>query len=176
MGVIALGALASQLWGRWASVTTAILFVSLAEVPVRAHAVMADLPAMSFMLLAVAAALLFRRTGNRFWLLLIALGATASLLIHPLMVYMALPLTVILLFPKLKISVSESVKELSLNDAALLAGVGLGAGLLVLAFIDRSAFFSWVFTRNYEAAQGVDWLENGRWIIETLRYLLNNPG
>jgi len=98
---VALGSLVSQLWGRWAGLASVLVLLGLPEVPVRAHAVMSDLPAMAFALLALGAALSFRRNGRRLWMALSGAAYAGALLIHPLLIYTALPLAVILFSPGL---------------------------------------------------------------------------
>jgi hypothetical protein len=152
MGFIAIGIVAGQLWGRWAGLTAAGVLLALSEVPVRAHVVMADLPALAFALVAMAAALRFRRSGRRGWIAFSGGAFAAALLIHPLLIYTALPLAMILLWPA-----GESWRRISPRDVLAFVCVVAMLGLLVLATVDRRAFFQWVFQFNYGA--GSDLLE-----------------
>ena len=148
LGFIALGAVSRLLWGRWAGLASVALLLGLPEVPARAHAVMSDLPAMAFALVALATMLSYRWSGRRIWAALSGAALAASLLIHPLLIYMALPLTAVLFLPSPGQAVNHRTGRPAWLGAGIFLGVGIALGLLVLAAIDRRAFFTWAFHHN----------------------------
>jgi 4-amino-4-deoxy-L-arabinose transferase-like glycosyltransferase len=152
VGFVATAIVARQLWSKWAGLTAAGVLLALPEVPIRAHVVMADLPALALALVAMAAALRFRRGGWRGWVALSGVAFAGALLIHPLLVYMALPLAIVLFWPA-----GKSWRRIVLLDVLIFVGAAAVAGLLVLGAVDRRAFFHWVFQFNYGA--GADLLE-----------------
>jgi len=181
---VALGSLVSQLWGRWAGLASVLVLLGLPEVPVRAHAVMSDLPAMAFALLALGAALSFRRNGRRLWMALSGAAYAGALLIHPLLIYTALPLAVILFSPGLGSPLDTLGQKPHLParsprprgrprwlDLAVFLGVAAGVGLLVLAVIDRQAFFTWVFQYNYGTASNAQLTAPGANWDQMVEYL-----
>ena len=147
IGFVTFGALVALLWGRWAGLLAAGLLLSLPEIPVRAHAVMSDWPALTFALVALAGALVFRRRGRRSWLVLSALAFAASMSIHPFLIYLALPLMAILLIPGIA-GEGHRTSRTSLLDLLLFCAVGIAAGLLVFAFVKQHAFVEWVVRSN----------------------------
>jgi len=177
LGVFALGALVSQLWGRWAGLVSALVLLGLPEVPARAHAVISDLPAMAFALVALGATSSFRRSGRRTWLALSGAAYAAALLIHPLLIYTALPLAVILFLPDLHWTLDRpatgraaslplamypspfvgdgAARKTGGLDLAVFLGTAASVGLLVLAAIDRHAFSTWVLQYNYRTASSM---------------------
>jgi len=152
LGLIALGALARQLWGRWAGVASAAVWAGLPEVPLRAHAIMSDLPALAFALASLGAGCVFRRRGRRLWLMLSAATFAAALLIHPLMIYFSLPVLAILFLPDRKRADEKPTRGRVWPDLAILVGVGAALSLLALAALDRRAFLTWVFQHNFRTA------------------------
>jgi hypothetical protein len=150
VGFVATGVVAGQLWGRWAGLAAAGVLLALPEVPVRAYVVMADLPALALALVAMGTALLFRRRGGRGWVALSGAAFAGALLIHPVLVYTTLPLAMILLWPP-----GKSRRRVAALDVLVFVGVAAVAGLLVLAAVDRRAFFQWVFQFNYGAGAGL---------------------
>jgi len=161
LGFLALGAVARQLWGRWAGLACAVVFLGLLEVPVRAHAVMTDLPALAFALVALGAALSFRRSGRRIWVVLCGAACAAMLLIHPLLIYFAVPLGVVLFLPGLGRVVGGAVGKVGWRDLALLSVVAAGLVLLALMAIDLQSFLTSVVQTNVGAA-GIDVAHGGR--------------
>jgi 4-amino-4-deoxy-L-arabinose transferase-like glycosyltransferase len=157
VGFVAAGIVARQLWGKWAGLAAAGVLLALPEVPARAHVVMADLPALAFALVAMGAALYFRRGGRRGWMGLSGGAFAAALLIHPLLIYTALPLALILFLPGLGASVSRPSRRTGWLDVAIFLGTAAVLGLLTLATVDRYRFYQWVFQFNYGA--GADLLE-----------------
>jgi hypothetical protein len=157
VGFVAVGIVAKQLWGRWAGMVAAGVLLALPEVPVRAHVVMADLTALAFALVAMGAALCFRRGGRRGWMALSGAAFAAALLIHPLLIYAALPLALILFLPGLGASAGKPSHKTGWLAVAIFAGTTAVLGLLTLAAVDRRYFFQWVFEFNYGA--GADLLE-----------------
>ncbi len=152
VGFVATAIVARQLWSRWAGLAAAGVLLALPEVPARANVVMADLPALALALVAMAAALCFRRSGRRDWMVLSGATFAGALLIHPVLVYMALPLAMILFWPA-----DKSWCRIAPLDVLIFVGTAAVAGLLVLIAVDRRAFFRWVFQFNYGA--GADLLE-----------------
>ena len=148
LGFIGLGAVSRQLWGRWAGLASAALLLGLPEVPVRAHAVMSDLPAMAFALVTLATALAFRGNGRRIWMALSGAALAGTLLIHPLLIYMVLPLAAILFLPGVGQTADRPAGRPAWLDLCVFLGVGIGLGLLVLAAVDRRAFFTWTLHHN----------------------------
>ncbi|MBN1815607.1 MAG: DUF2029 domain-containing protein [Anaerolineae bacterium] len=146
VGLVATGLVAGQLWGKWAGLVAAGVLLALPETLLRAHVVMPDLPALACALVAMGAALLFRRGGRRGWMLLSGAAFAGALLIHPVLIYAALPLAVIPLWP-----VDKSWRRIAWFDVLIFLGTAAVAGLLVLAAVDRRAFFHWVFQFNYGA-------------------------
>lgn len=171
-GLIALGKLVEHLWGRWAGVAAMLVFLGIPEVPVRAHVVMSDLPALAFAVAAMGLALAFRRRGKRVWMALSGMAYAGALLIHPLLIYTALPLAVILFLPGLG---SASVR---LRDLLVFVVAVIVPGALVVAAIDRQAFLTWGIRYNVgtvdetlrHGGPGTDWLRiveylNERWTL-----------
>lgn len=152
LGLIALGAVARHLWGRWAGVASAAVWVGLPEVPLRAHAIMSDLPALAFALASVGASCAFRCRGRRIWLILSAAAFAAALLIHPLMIYFGLPVLAVLFLPSQDWGKGELTRAQVWPDLAVFVGVGAVLSLLVLAALDRRAFLTWVFQYNFRTA------------------------
>lgn len=169
IGFVATGKVAQQLWGRWAGLFTVGLLLALPEIPVRAHVVTSDLPAISFTLIALWAALAFRCNGRLSYLILASLTATAGFLIHPLLVYMAAPLGLVLLWPTPDLPVCSHNRPLTKKQLALFGGSAALFVLLVLAAIEWRTFFQWVFTYNVEIAQSEPTFNiNWGWIVTTL--------
>lgn len=149
LGFVALGAVAGQMWGRWAGLASAAVLLGLREVPVRAHVVTSDLPAMAFALLALGTALAFRRSGKRIWMMIAGASFTSSLLIHPLLIYTAVPLAVALFLPGLDPSDDDRARSVGWGDLAAFLIPAVGLGLIVLATVNRRAFFKWVIQYNF---------------------------
>lgn len=97
VGFVALGLLAEQWWGRGAGPAAMALFLALPEVPVRAAALMNDLPAMSAALVALVAATCFHRMGRWPWLVACAAAYVAVLGFHPILFFVVVPIVLILL-------------------------------------------------------------------------------
>jgi 4-amino-4-deoxy-L-arabinose transferase-like glycosyltransferase len=168
MGFVAEAVVVRQLWGRWAALISAYLLLGLPEMPVRAHGVTSDLPAMSLALTALGAALLFRRNGHRFWIALSGSAYTGALLVNPLLIYVALPLGLILFLPDLGRTIDgHTSRRTSWLDLVLFGSICIGLGASVLAVIDRQAFFTWVIRSNYTAV-GSDVALESEGIIEYL--------
>lgn len=102
LGLVALGAIARQFWGRWAGVLSALILLGVPTIPVRAYLVTSDLPAMSFALLALASVLRFRHTRRTRWVVAAGSFYGAALLIHPLLGYMGIPIIVAILLSALQ--------------------------------------------------------------------------
>jgi hypothetical protein len=161
MGFVAGAVVVRQLWGRWAALISACLLLGLPEMPVRAHGVTSDLPAMTLALAALGAALLFRRNGRRLWIALSGAAYTGALLINLLLVYVALPLVLILFLPDLGKTVDgRTSRRTGWLDLVLFGSISVGLGASVLAVIDRQAFFTWVIKSNYIAARSGVTLES----------------
>jgi 4-amino-4-deoxy-L-arabinose transferase-like glycosyltransferase len=173
LGFVALGAVVGQLWGRWAGLASAWVLLALPEVPVRAHVVMSDLPAMAFALVALGTALSFRRSRRRIWMALSGAAYAAALLIHPLLIYIMLPLAVSFFLPGLGRIVDRPARRTGWLDIVAFLGVAIGLGLLVLALVERDTFFTSVVRYNYQvtgtnvqlAAPDVNWNH----VVEYLR-------
>jgi hypothetical protein len=142
LGMLSLSVLIAQMWGRWAGLATAWLVLAFPDVPVRAHAVMSDWPAMAFALVALCAALAFRHRRERRWLILAGGAFSAALLIHPLLVYTGVPLAVLLLLPGIGRSRARW------GDAVLLCGVGAAMAIAVLIAVDCQELLTWVVGHN----------------------------
>jgi len=151
IGFIALATAASQLWGRWAGLASAWVLLGLPEVPVRAHALMSDLPAMAFALVALGTALSFRRGQQRAWIALSGAAFAGALLVHPLLIYMVLPLTAALILPGLSQATGGSTARASWGDLAVFGGVVIGLGLIVLVVMDWQALVTSVIEYNVGA-------------------------
>jgi 4-amino-4-deoxy-L-arabinose transferase-like glycosyltransferase len=177
-GFIALGTIAGQLWGRWAGLTAAFVLLTLPEVPVRAHAVTSDLPALAFVLAALGAALAFRHHGQRAWVAVSGAAFAATLAIHPMLMYTGLPLLAILLLPSRYLP--EARQQANWRDLTAFAGTGASLGLVVLLAIDREAAFTWIFGYNVRTASdaplvtwGANWAQmvgylKQRWTLVAL--------
>jgi hypothetical protein len=169
VGFVAFGKVAQQLWGRGTGFFAAGLLLALPEIPVRAHVVTSDLPAVSFATVALWAALAFRCNGRLPYLILASLTITTALLIHPLLIYMAAPLSLILLWPTNTLPVCVSNKLINKKEFILFVTTALAFVLLTLLAIDWRTFFQWVFTANVEIAQNDTTLAaNWHWISTTL--------
>ncbi len=156
IGILALGILTAKLWeNAWAGLAAAMLLLALPEMPVRVAAVMSDLPALSAGMIGLTALLTFRQTHQRRWLVFSALGCASALLIHPMLIYIGLPIAVLLFYPRLIVSQqhNQQVKNnhAAIREIILFTAVGLSLGLLILACIDRQAFFTWGVRRNLAA-------------------------
>ena len=147
LGMLSLSAVFAQMWGRWAGLASAWLVLAIPDVPVRAHAVMSDWPAMAFALAALGAALAFRHRGRRGWLILAGGAFSAALLIHPLLVYMGVPLAVVLLLPGLGRS------RVRWGEVVLLCAIGVGMAVAVLIVVNREAFVAWVVGHNVSGVE-----------------------
>jgi 4-amino-4-deoxy-L-arabinose transferase-like glycosyltransferase len=179
LGFIALGIIAEQLWGCWAGLVAASVFLTLPEVPVRAHAVTSDLPALTFALAALGAALAFRRHRQRAWLAVSGATFAATLAIHPMLMYTVLPLLAILLLPPHYLPAGARQRA-NWRDATAFAGASAGLGLIVLLVIDRQAAFTWIFGHNVHTASdallatwGANWVQmigylRQRWTLVAL--------
>lgn len=169
-GFVAFGKVAQQLWGRWAGLVSAGILLALPEIPVRAHTITSDLPAVSFTMIALWAALAFRCNGRRSHLILASLAITTALLIHPLLIHVAVPLALILLWPTSTLPACMTNKPISKKEFALFVSVAIAIVLVTLAAIEWHTFFQWVFSTNVEIAQNVTTLAtNWHWIMNTLK-------
>jgi 4-amino-4-deoxy-L-arabinose transferase-like glycosyltransferase len=171
IGFITLGAIVRQLWGRWAGLAAASIFLALPEVPVRAHVVTSDLPALAFALAAMGTALAFRRHGRRAWVAISGAAFAATLAIHPMLICAGLPLLAILLLPRRYLP-AEARQRTDWRDLAAFVGAGAGLGLIVLLAIDREAAFTWIFgynVRTASAAPLATWGANWGQMIGYLR-------
>jgi hypothetical protein len=157
VGFVAAGAVARQLWGKWAGLVAVGVLLMLPETLLRAHVVMPDLPALAFALVALGAALRFRRGGRRGWMVFAGVAFAGALLIHPVLIYMALPLAMVLVWP-----VDKSWRRITWLDGLTFLGAAAAAGLLVLVAVDRQAFFHWVFQFNTGAGSDL-WSPQLNW-------------
>jgi hypothetical protein len=164
LGFVATGAIARQLWGKWAGVATTAILLALPELPVRAHVVMAGLPPMSFTLIAVAAAMAFQYRRRRRWIFLSGTALIGALLIHPLHIYSTVPLAVVLFLPGLVLPADE-LRRAGWWDVFFFLAPMAVAGLTTLMAVDRQSFFSWVLQSNYEAVMQVPLDENWRMVV-----------
>jgi len=160
LGFVSVGFLGTQLWGKWRGVAAMVLLLGLAEVPVRAHVVMADLPAMSLGLTSLVGAVLFQRRGGRGWLVLSGTALAGAVLIHPMQTYWSVPLAAVLIFPQVVPEGSKSRERAGLLDVLSLIVPMVLLGLVVLAVVDRQGFLTWVLRSNYEAAAAIPLAEN----------------
>ena len=149
VGGVVLAFTAYELTGRWeAAYLVAVLIAVLPEMPVRAFAVTSDLPALSLGLMGLASALVYRRTRSMHWLVLSAAGCAGALLIHPILLYIGAPVAVVLFGP-------GRGKPLRWRKLSIFVSVGLTMALVLLALVDRPAFFRWVIKYNV-AGVGAD--------------------
>ena len=155
VGVLALGSVSRQLWGRWAGLATAAAWVGLPEIPLRAHAVMSDLPAMAFALVGIAATGAFTRGRRRSWLVVAGGAYAGGLLIHPLLLYLTPVLLAVLFSRDPRHTVEDRERARIWPDLAVMAGVAAGLGLLVLTVVDRANFLRWVLEYNIKTASSV---------------------
>jgi len=144
-GVLALGLLAEAWWGRWAGAAATLFYLLIPETPLRAAVIMNDLPAMAAVLAAFYGATRFRQGGRPAWLALGGLAWGLALGLHPIMLYTALPLALVGLWPR-------PGERLSPRNV-LLRGLYffLPAALVTLAWflvIDRAAFLNWLLAYN----------------------------
>lgn len=169
VGFLAFGKVAQQLWGRWAGFFAAGLLLALPATPVRAHVVTSDLPAVSFATVALWAVLAFRCNGRLSHLILASLTVTTALLIHPLLIYMTVPLALVLLWPTNTLPACASNRPINRKEFILFVAVALTFVLLTLLAIDWRNFFQWVFAANVEIAQNdTTFAANWHWISTTL--------
>ncbi len=169
MGFVATGIIARQLWGRWAGVVAMALLLGLPELPLRAHVVMAGLPPMCFVLVAIAGAILFQYRRAPGWIVLSGAAFVGAILIHPLHLYATVPLAVVLFLPDWILPADEPLQRVRWPDILLFLAPMVTAGLLVLAAVDRRSFFSWVFQSNYQAVRKVPLDENWQMLTSFLR-------
>jgi 4-amino-4-deoxy-L-arabinose transferase-like glycosyltransferase len=174
LGFVALGAVSGQLWGKWAGLVSMSLFLGLSDVPVRAYRATSDLPAMAFMLVAVCAALRFQHDGRRGWLALLGVAFTGGALIHPLLVYVAVPIGIVLFFPSLRSFSGRSARGINWLNLGILFGVMVGVVLLALLIVGWRACVDWVFRYNYqynyETLSDTSFARNWDWIVTYLGY------
>ncbi|NLE45049.1 MAG: hypothetical protein GX620_10040 [Chloroflexi bacterium] len=154
-GMVALTVFAWGLWGERAGVAAAWLCLGLPEFIERSAVIVADLPAASLASVSLAAALLHRRGHHRYtWLVLSGFTYAAAVLIHPLVVYTALPLGVVLLSRRPLLSITwcdgGRVRECRAGwrEMAFLVAVISGSCLLTLIPVDAAAYAEWVIATN----------------------------
>ena len=92
LGLIAATVLARQLGAGWLALLALPFGVLNHYYLTQSRVAMTDVPGITTMLWAVVAAVAFAKTRQRRWLILCAVGLTASLLIKPLSVGFALPI------------------------------------------------------------------------------------
>jgi hypothetical protein len=116
---------------------------------------MSDLPALSFAAAGLAAAFAYQREKQLLWAGIAGAAYVAALLIHPLFIYLA-PLYLAVPFVP-RPSGRDEVPHASQprRFLAVFVAVGLGLTILVLAGVDRRAFFTWVLGQNLETASTV---------------------
>lgn len=153
LGFIALGILATQWWGKWAGPLTLGLFLMLPEVPVRTTVVMNDLPAMTAALLTFVALTAFRRSRRWPWFIGGAITYSAMIALHPLLVFLTIPLGLILVYdPREILLVTPRHWKIGLGFGALTVGLTL-LWLLPLPWDD---FATWVLHYN----SSLEWQQN----------------
>ena len=145
IGFAALGLLAEQWWGRGAGVAAMALFLALPETPVRALYVMNDLPAMSLALVSLVSATTFRRTRKWGALVLSGVAYAFAILLHPLVFYMALPVLLVLFYPRRRAAFSL---QRHLGLVALWGGVVLTVTALAIVQVDLPGLLRWVLGYN----------------------------
>lgn len=147
---IGLGKLAELWWGKGAGPATMLTYLLIPESVVRAAVVMNDLPAMSTALLALLAATLFRRSRRLGWLVLSAVAYVLAVGLHPLLLFMGLPVGWVLIAP-------EPHALLDLRHMARTAMVFGIVGLVVLGgtllLVDSPGLFRWVYEYNATSAR-----------------------
>jgi len=148
LGFVALGALARNLFGRWTDILTLFITLGIPEVPVRAHAVMSDLPAFSFAVLALAVVVRLRWIRHTIWAAVAGALYGASLLIHPYLIFMGAPL-----LTGLALSGHEAHSSTRQTVTAFIAfalSAALPTGIVILIF--RSPFLTSVVCNNLQAS------------------------
>lgn len=144
-GVLCLGLLAEAWWGRWAGAAATLFYLLIPETVVRAAVVMNDLPAMAAVLAAFYGVTRFRQGGRPVWLAVGGLAWGAALGLHPIMLFTALPLALVGLWPR-------PAERLS-PRTFLLRGVTffLPAAVVTMGWfvvVDRAAFLTWLVAYN----------------------------
>jgi hypothetical protein len=150
IGFVALGMLAELWWGKGAGPAAMAILLMVPEVVVRAAVVMNELPAMSIALVALLAATLYRRTCRNLWLVVSALAYAAVLGVHPLLVFVCVPVALILASPGSKEPFDMVRVAYTLVLFSIIAGGALVAMLLI---IDLPGFIQWVYRFNACAAR-----------------------
>lgn len=147
IGLAALGALAAAWWRHWAGPTAVLLFLLLPEALPRLASVTPDLPAMSLMLLALLAA---GRAGKRWGLTAVAgLFFGLGLGVHPVLLFMGLPIGLALLGQNRKANASwPAMIRVNLSGLLLFGLMATAVTLLWLAIVDGEGFRHWVITYN----------------------------
>ncbi|KAA3658502.1 MAG: phospholipid carrier-dependent glycosyltransferase [Chloroflexi bacterium] len=172
VGLILLGILARQWWGRWADVAAIAIYLLIPESLVRSAVVMNDLPAMTFMLAALVCATQFRMRQTWRWVGLTAVCFAIGLGLHPLLLFMALPVGLVLIFSKSANIPPTNTKKNWQNIFKI--GLIFTVGVLVvtgswLLLVDRVGFWEWVVAFNNTPLGDVlqeRATRNGRFLLE----------
>ena len=152
LGLIALAAVTGQLWERWAGLVAICLLLTIPEIPVRAHVVTSDLPAMALAMTAMATALSFRRTGRRLWALATGTAFAGTMMIHPLLGYTALPIALAAFLNLGFCDDKPPFGRLGWQDLLAFVGPVVALGTLTLIAIDVRASFGWIYRQNVSTA------------------------
>lgn len=167
-GFVSLGMLAELWWGKGAGPAAMLLYLLIPESTARAAVVMNDLPAMSAALVALVAATLFRRSRRLGWLLTSAIACVLAVGLHPLLLFMGLPVVWILIAPEPRapFELRQFVRVMSVLG---LTGLVVIAGTLLL--VDDPGLIRWVYAYNTISAEHVTVEAAAAW--ESIRdYLL----
>ncbi len=150
VGFVSLGIVAELWWGEGAGPAAMLLYLLIPESAVRAAVVMNDLPAMSAALVALVAATLFRRDRRFGWLLTSAIACVFAVGLHPLLLFMGLPMVWVLSAPEPRapFDLRQLVRVMSVFG---LTGLIVIAGTLLL--VDDPGLVRWVYAYNAVSAQ-----------------------
>lgn len=148
-----LGLLAKAWWGEWADIVAMAGYLLLPETLVRASVVMNNLPALLFMVAALYTATRFYRVSQvaarvtnplRRWAILTGLFYGLGVGMHPLLVYMVLPIALLLSWHT--IQRWDWLKWLRVG--LLAGGTAVLTTLSWLVWIDWASFWEWVVVFN----------------------------
>lgn len=138
VGLVALGLLSEQWWGRWSGIAAMLLLLILPDTSVRATAVTNDLPAMAAALVALVAA---TRPGQRWgWLALSAVAYAAMLGFHPILAPLIAPIVAALWM--------QPRQRPAWARLAVFGAIVAALALLVLLVVDRRGLMRWVVAYN----------------------------
>lgn len=139
-----LGSLAKSWWGAWADVVAMAAYLLIPESIVRAAIVLNDLPAMMMMIAALLAGTHFFKHQRPLWAALVGGLFALGVGLHPLLIYMGVPLGLLLAWP----AVSRRQWQALMRVVLWASGTAVLVTLLWLVQVDWPGFWQWVVVYN----------------------------